>query len=212
MAYRKTYRRYRKRVRRTRRGGAFRNTRTYPNIVSRMTYRPNQLSLVRRYDHFTLGGIDATPKTFGTMFFNLGQCPGASELTALFDRYKINGAAIRFILKTNPDIASTTYKGQNVRIFHAFDGTGGNAPTTEDAMRQYSGLRETNLSSDRSVGRWHFVKPKALIANTFSILKWIPCSVSNQAHYGIQYMVDNLFAGVYVIAECKLYLQLKNVV
>lgn len=203
---------YRRRATRRRRSAV--KQRVYNRRLPYMSfvkYRPSMLSLTRTFDKTAIGGLTGAPDQLGSFSFTLSEIPGTTELQNLFDRYCVRGIAFRWTLRFNPDIVGTTL-GSNVRVYDAIDVTGGTAPTTLNDLRQYTGVRETVLSSSRTNSSWRFFRPKALIANTFSVLKWIPTAVPAQPHFGIQYCVNNLAQNAVVIPEFKMYLQLKNVV
>lgn len=151
----------------------------------------------------TFGNIvtgSATSDTFGYQFgaamnFTLNSTDGASELTSLYDRYKISGVKIKIIPLSNVSGVGGLAFLPEVMVCPDYDDA--TAPT-EAQMRQ-RGAKCLRLDRVRSF----FIKPKVagMLYQTgspatpgYSVVKggYINCSYPDVQHYGLKMFFKNV--------------------
>lgn len=166
----------------------------------------------RYYEPTAIAGSDSTPQGGLAYTFKLNDLTNVAEFTSLFAAYKITGVAYRWVLKTNPDITATTFKGQNVRVLFANDHNDATIPTSDNTLKEFGNCQEVWLSSAKPASRWYFQRPRVEIANIGQMRTWIDTGgAPGQPHYGLKAYWTNMFAGVYLVPEFRYYLAFKQV-
>lgn len=159
--------------------------------------------------------------------FTLSDVRNSSELTALYDQYKITGVKVTFQLLNNPDannqlVSTTTTNATNFypKLFVSRDYDDLGLETAND-------LRERNTTQVRilrpnSVCSF-FVRPAVrnqlyldgvTAANSPMWGQWLDCSSNTVPHYGMKFALD--FMGVttvqdmFIRVEKTYYIQFKN--
>lgn len=194
------------------------------NIVRRRGTKPGVLKVMRWSSrdatnncHLLLQGSDAAPDQMTSTTFQFGDVAGSSELTALFDNYVIDRVLYRWVITRNPDWASTTAnRGWSTRVFWTHDFNSSLVPTQAQIF-QRAGLREVYLNSDRLQTRWYSLKPSVLVKIYENALggesynpkwrQWIDTSETACPHYGILAGYQNLYAGLNLRLEAKIYMR-----
>lgn len=170
--------------------------------------------------HVLLTGTDAAPDQQATTIFTLGDVAGASEITALFDNYKITKVQYRWVITRNPDWNNTTAnRGWSVRVAWAHD-FNDQVVIPQALLFQRAGLKEVYLNSDRLQSRWYSIRP-AILVNQYESLtstsygpkwrQWIDTSETATPHYGIKYAYQNLYAGTNLRLEAKIFMECKGI-
>lgn len=150
----------------------------------------------------------------GALIGQLNQVPGYTEFTSLFDQYKI--VALKMRLSPRANSAEIGTNQGLVKVFTALDYDGGTAPSVIADVLQNETLKITKSNKDHV----RYFKPK-FNASTTAVTGtgqqpttgWLDCSNVTVAHHGLQYVIQQLPAGVqswdiYV----TYYLAFKNVV
>lgn len=184
------------------------------NVHSYKRYAPTQTLSVS-------SGVYADTKVF-----TLSDVSGSSELTALYDSYKITGVKLMFRLNTNPD--SNTLPGS---------GTQANTTNTYPSMwysRDYdnSDAEGITVLQQRNTAKSFVLKPDKVYsiflrpalrnqlyldgtssAHSSVWNQWLDCSTTTTPHYGLKYAFDpnGANSNAWVIRiECIYYLKFKN--
>lgn len=176
---------------------------------------PNPIHYFKRtafYSGYLSGST--TADVGGALIGQLSQVPGYTEFTSLFDQYKIMG--LRFRLSPRANSAEVGTNQGIVKVFTAIDYDGGTAPTVIADILQNESLKISK--STRDVVR--YFKPRfnattsALVGTgNMNTRGWLDCSNATVAHNSLQFVIQQLPAGVqswdvYV----TYYLAFKNVV
>lgn len=220
-------RRYRKRrapkrkAYRKRRGGAVKRLNTsnqgYMNINRKIDalaiLTGGQVGTVTTVDPtgtcLTLGVPTATPGaltgTYDVPFslkFRLDQLSGNSELTALFDSYKINGVKVKMAQFYNT--SSVTSVG--LPWLEHFNDHDNSIPEVVAQVRQRMGVKSKYYSATKQVVSM-YCKPKpsqALYSNisqgivpgaSYKVNPWLDCSFPTIEHYSIKGIIHNMWLG-----------------
>lgn len=204
-----------------RRGGAVRrlNTRSqgYMNLNRKLDalaiLTGGQVGTVTAIDPtatcITLGVPTATPGaltgTFDVPFsmkFRLDQLSGASELTALFDNYKINGVKVKMAQFYN----SSSVTSVGLPWLETFNDHDNSIPEVVAQVRQRMGVKSTYYSATKQVATL-YCKPKpsqALYSNisqgivpgaSYKTNPWLDCSFPTIEHYSIKGIIHNMWLG-----------------
>lgn len=170
--------------------------------------------------HILLQGSDAAPDQTGTTTFQLADTAAASELTALFDNYKITKVLYRWVVTRNPDWNSTTAnRGWSIRVAWAHD-FNDQIVISQAQLFQRAGLKEVYLNSDRLQSKWFSIRPAVLVQQYESAVstsygpkwsQWIDTAETATPHYGIKYAYQNLYAGTNLRLEAKVYMECKGI-
>ena len=167
--------------------------------------------------HVLLTGSDTAPDQVTSTTFMLGDVAGASELTALFDNYVIDKVLYRWVVTRNPEWATTTAnRGWSTRVFWCHD-FNSSIVLSQAQLFQRAGLREVYLNSDRLQSKWYSLKPAVLVKLYENSLggesyspkwrQWIDTSETACPHYGILAGYQNLYAGLNLRLEAKIYMR-----
>lgn len=214
MVYRKTFRKKRtgrkpRRMYRKRRMG------NKPGTIKLVRWSSKQTSNV----HEVLTGNDTLSSGTGATFFQLTNVNGYSELVSLFDNYRVTKVQYRWVCTRSPEQATTAgNKGLYPRInwTHDFNDS---STISRDLIYQRANMKEAYFTSDRQKSRWYTLKPSILATmyesgatNAYSP-KWRQWIDTNDTspHYGIKWAYDQLYAGVNVNMEAKIFLECKGI-
>lgn len=150
----------------------------------------NQIGLQTPQFETTLAGGGA-PYRFGAVaYFKMSNCLQYSELTALYDRYKIAGIKWRIIPLSN--VASVNGQGVIPTMVYHVDYDDALTPTSDADVRVKAGAKEVRLDKPRSI----YFKPKvaqsilgASAGTAYSVPKnapYINMSYPDVPHYGLK--------------------------
>lgn len=145
--------------------------------------------------------------------FNLAQIAAYSEITNLFDWYRISGVKLTFMpLQSEASIASS-WAGIPTMVY-VKDFNDASAPTSQTDLMQYPGVRTMRLSRPISI----YIKPRCsqAVGGTTVIAKaegkngqWIDTSAVDVIHYGVKASILNN-APFRCLVFLKLYVEAKN--
>lgn len=152
--------------------------------------------------------------------FALSDTQGSTELTNLFDSFRITKIQYRWVLTRTPDWATTsTLRGYSVRVTWCHD-FNSSSPITRAAQYQRANLREEMLSVDKPETKWYTLKPAVLgqmwesaVATSYSPKwkQWLDTGDSATPHYGILGTYSELNAGLALRLEAKLFMEFKGI-
>lgn len=128
--------------------------------------------------------------------FNLNQIPAASELTSLYDQYKIMGIRVNVQPLLTEGIASVVSGSAAIYGYPKFssviDYDDSTTPASEDVLLQYGSLKQTPAFKEHK----RFFRPKvrlggldagAVVNPTVSSkAQWIDVGYPNVPHYGVK--------------------------
>lgn len=165
------------------------NKRRPPNWKSGDNSNANErLHYVKRtVDYGTLLGDNINP-SYGTYNFSINDVPNYTELTALYDQYKICGVRFRLFPKqtqcTSLDLAT---QPRNARILTAIDYTDSTSPISISEVREFETCKVDSIL-DR-VER--YVKhPKYVLSSNIVTDDWCPTSNTTVNWLGIKYAIE----------------------
>ena len=189
MAYRRTYKRRRPTIRRSRRAMYRRRL--------RLSRRP-RLSALRTYHFkrtFTLSPISTgTSPVFGAYAFSISDLPNYTEFTALFDQYRINKLVVRYVPNHNSSEVGATKALMEFNSVLDFNDQV--APTALTQLYEYANWRMTRGNAIHT--RVFTPAVLSLVATTSAIAyqgdqskwkQWLATSQTDIEHYGIKYAI-----------------------
>lgn len=155
-----------------------------------------------------------TSDTGGALIGQLNQVPGYTEFTSLFDQYKIMAMKIR--LSPRADSAEIGTNQGLIKVFTAIDYDGGTAPTNIAGILQNESLKVSKANRDHV----RYFRPRYNVNTTAvagtgykSTRGWLDCDNASVAHHGLQFVIQQLPAGVQSWdIVVTYYLAFKNVV
>lgn len=186
----------------------------------RYTRFSRALNTVKDIHYFTRGSADGqfsnitggvgTQQNFAWTF-SLGQTLGYTELTSLFDRYKITKVQLKFFLKTSPD-AQTGSVAVYPRMWWCPD-YDDNGTENIDTLRQRKQTRSTMLKPNRPITI--NVRPATLTmlyngaTTAYGSLRnrWCDCTYTNIPHYGLKLAIEDGVGQNWIVeVEAKFFL------
>lgn len=142
-------------------------------------------------------GINTPTLTSTT--FSLGQLPGISDFTSLFDKYKITYVKMMMKLVVDPS-AQNANVSHYPTLYYCPDYDDNLTPASINDLREYGRTRMAVLRPDRYVTIR--IKPAVLqeyfisagqtsVASKWN--QWVDMARTDIPHYGLKYAIDNLF-------------------
>lgn len=141
----------------------------------------------------------ATVQFGGAMRFMLKSVIESSDLTQLFDRYKIKGVKLKFLYQSNlANSDSTTGTNALPIMSYSFDGDDDTNPTsyTDLARKQYTKQKILNGNYFFSI----YLKPRVTkevyrtaLTTGYTSEKacWLDCNNDDIAHFGLKLWINN---------------------
>lgn len=132
--------------------------------------------------------------------FQLNAVQDHTDITQLFDRYKIVGIKLKFLFQHN--VASVSGNSCLPVMYHAFDADDANVPTSaNDVMvkaycktRILNGNREFSVYYKPRISKEIFQGPFAGPGYSTEKAAWLDCNSSAIPHYGFKAWIDNWLA------------------
>lgn len=151
------------------------------------TIKNPELNQVIKFVRTVEGAFDITTtglvSNFGVFNFSLNDLPGYTELTALFDLYKIEAIEIEWTPEyTELTDAAPVSNAVNVYFNSAID-PAGNTPTSVDDVLQYRTLHSSSITKHH---KRRFV-PAYLADGIMPVSSYISCASPSTNLYGIVY-------------------------
>lgn len=206
-----------KRTRATQGRRAYKKRRTSVRRRSRRSV--NTLTTTRFVIRDTIAGSDVIPGNVKGYSFALSDVPASGEFTALFDQYRINKVQYRFVLRRDPDHATTTNnRGYLFRCMFVVDQDDATAPSNFAELQQYPRAREIWLNDNKPVSRWYSLTPTVVqaiyngVANAYvpKSKQWVDVTYPSVPMYGLKMVYDQLYAGTDVFVEARYNMSFKN--
>lgn len=171
--------------------------------------------------HNTNQGSDTVTEAVGAATFQLSDLTNYTELTSVFDQYRLVKVLYRWVITKNTDwVTTAANRGFPVRILWAHDFNDSTPPTTTDMM-QRAGMREIYMHGDeKPASRWYTLNPAMLVVGYESSTnssytpkwrQWIDISSYSTPHYGLKWYAANLYAGLSLRLEAKCVYEFKGV-
>lgn len=222
MPYKKTYKRKRP-VKKTykRRFNIPRRRMTMPKSGFLRTIRCFNLNTTFNC-HALYEGNDTINFIETTAQFRLSDLPNYTELTNLFDNYRIVKVMYRWVLFRNVNADSVTLSARgvypNLMWIHDFNDS---SSVGRAQMMTNANMRELYLSDQRPATKWYSIRPSTL-STTFETgigapgyspkwRQWLDTTDANVPHYGIKLNINQLFTNMVVKLETKYILEFKGV-
>lgn len=170
--------------------------------------------------HLSLIGNDAIFSGNSTTTFTLFDTNAYTELVNLFDNYRITRVLYRWIVSRNPDQATSAgNKGIYPRLVWTHDFNDA-ISIGRDAIYQRANMKEVYFTDNYQRTRWYSLKPSTLTqvyesststAYSPKWLQWLDTNDSQTPHYGIKYAWDQLFTGINLRLEAKIFIECKGI-
>lgn len=183
-----------------------------------ITAKRQPIHAFTRQVQFSFTGAVANP-AYGVLTYGLNALPNYTELTALFDQYRITFIKHIWQLNLSPE-AQAAASSQYPRLYTFNDFTDTTTPTTLDEFRERQRTKIRMLHPAKPVVTT--VRPavsteifKALGGVAVNAPKWklwLPCESADINHIGTKYALENFTNTNYTITlTMKYYIQTKMV-
>lgn len=170
--------------------------------------------------HQQINGNDVTPFLDAATTFGLNSVVANSELTALYDNFRITLVKYRWVITRNPDqIATTANKGIYPRLVWCHD-FNDQQNVSRNILYQRSNMREVFFNDQYQKTKWYTLRPSTLTQMYESAVAtaykptwgaWLDTSDVATPHYGIKYSITDLYGGVNIRLEAKIYMEFKGI-
>lgn len=158
--------------------------RTMP--AKKKTAEPKIHAFKRTYDGgdtiVTTDGINPTLSAFN---FSMNDMPGYTELTAMYDFYKVTGVLVRVMpyKQTDSNSVGSTNNSFNGPIFYAIDRSDGTAPTTVGEVLEFSDHKIANVFNGFTC---YIPNPKFSDATSAERSGWVATSNPSLNWFGLK--------------------------
>ena len=141
----------------------------------------------RTYNYGSISTAAATPTLTGWNF-SMNDMPGYTELTALFDYYKLTGVLFKMIpyQQTMSNSVGTVNNSLNAPIFYAVDYSDDTAPTSPEAVLEYNDHKISTTYQGFSI---YIPNPKFADATSAERGGWVATSNPSLNWYGLKYAI-----------------------
>ena len=179
------------------------------NAVAMYKQPTNPIRFIKRHADIGVRNGDSITNSYYGESFTLNQVPGYTELTTLYDQYKINAIELTWYPR-NTEITPFTTAPNNARILIRTDYSDATAPTSLNVIREYENCKVFGFSEKFT---WYIDKPKILDSSSSNRTAWIATTDVTQKHYGIKFAMEPFGAGGQYgwAVEACFYLAFKNV-
>lgn len=139
------------------------------------------------------------------MLFRLSDVEQVSDLTSLFDDYKISGVKVKIHWHNNNSLAQPGW-GERPSVLYAVDDDDAALPSTESVLRQKNNVKQFTFGGNKPLTL--YIKPRASTAlysagsstaytgyGPASRGQWIDCASSSVEHYGLKMWFRNINFG-----------------
>lgn len=170
--------------------------------------------------HTQLVGSDTTPSLDAATTFTLSSVVASGELTALYDNYRITLIKYRWVITRNPDAATgASNKGIYPRLVWCHD-FNDQTNVSRNIIYQRANMREVFFNDNYQKTKWYTLKPSTLTTIYETAVSsaykptwgtWLDTGDASTPHYGIKYSYSELYAGVNLRLEAKIYMEFKGI-
>lgn len=181
------------------------STRPYTAKPAYKKAAPNPLNTIHKFKRSFDAGLASlvtTPAVFTGVGFNfsLTDLPNYTELTALYDFYKITGVRFRAIPyeQTEGTSTSAVTNARNAPIFYAVDRSDSTAPTNSGDILQYNDHKISNFFRGFDI---YISNPCYADATSSQRNDWVATSSPNVDWYGLKVGIPGtgVSANLYVV-------------
>lgn len=166
--------------------------------------RQNPYRIVHRFKRTYNQGLLATSaltNTLQSFNFSMNDMPGFSELTTLYDEYRLTGVRFRLLpyLQTESNSVGTVNNVRNAPIFYAIDRTDSTTPATLDDVLEYQDHQISSMYRGIDV---YIKSPKFADATNATRGGWVSTSNSTLNWFGLKVAIPptEVAASLYIIA------------
>ena len=185
------------------------------NMSREMTpYNNNRVHFVKRHADYTTLAVSNTSGANAGYTFRLNNVPGYTELTGLYDQYKICGVKVTFNppVTQRTNISTVDNPDASARFLSAIDYNDSTAPTSGDDVRQYENCKVTTFHEKHTR---YIDKPKFVNTSGQTVSDWMSTANATTIWYGLKVWVDptnqtSTLSSSYTV-ECVFYLCFKNI-
>lgn len=187
-------------------------------FVSRAAPRRTRLTpmdlrpfMTKRFVGAKLVVVGSGSTQVGSVTFALNDVSNASDITNLFNRFRIAGIQYRWVVTLDPMIATTkTYP----RVTWANDYDDSDPPSTV-GISEYPRMKEYYAGDSRQTSKWYFFRPSYLTVAYESLTAsayrptWkgmLDTQSPATPFYGIKWSAENLQVGVNLSLQCRYYI------
>lgn len=171
--------------------------------------------------HLQLLGDDTLPNQAGITTFALNNLSGVGEIQSLFDNYRITKVLYRWVLTRDPsaDAVTTANRGLFPRINWVHDFNDGTS-ISRSQMYQHANMKEVFLNENFQKTRWYPLNPACVVKLFETTLndsysskwrQWIDTAEAATPHYGLKYVVDQLYSNMSLRLEAKIMVECKGI-
>lgn len=173
--------------------------------------KQNPYRIIHRFKRTYNQGVIVTAaltNTLQSFNFSVNDMPGYTELTTLYDEYKLTGIRFRLLpyMQTESNSVGTVNNARNAPIFYAIDRSDSTTPTTVDDVLEYQDHQVSNVYSGIDV---YIKNPK--FADATSALRggWVSTTNTTLNWFGLKLAIPptetatSLYAVVTYYVACK---------
>jgi len=144
--------------------------------------------LVKRHADLGVISVNNVTGNWGAYTFRLNQVAGYSELTAMYDRYKINAVEMIFYPRVSMiDSLATVDRPGPARFLTAIDYTDATPPTTFNEVREYETCECTVIYEKHTR---YIPYPKIVDSSSSTRSSYVSTGSPSTAHYGLKYAIE----------------------
>ena len=170
----------------------------------------NRIYYVKRHVSFGNITLSNTAITQIAFSFRLADVPASSELTNLYDQYKICGVECKFYPKQTTSTNTTAIGADPVSFVTAVDYTDSSA-LSPDQLREYDSCKISCIFDTHTV----YIKHPKCQLNTGQITDdWVATSSPTLSWFGLKAAsaaTNNSLPAFFYNMECKYYMCFKNI-
>lgn len=193
-----------------------------PSKRSRSRSSKGRLSVARVLREYRKGHLHSFVRTFnagsaaaggGEGAYTINSLPSATEITNLFDQYRIRGFKLTWV-PTQSVLEMGTAAQAIPRLTYVIDQDGGGgSPINENELLEYGNAKIVNLDKPYSV----FYRPRALLyagaSGGFNTLAprdaWIDMNSASLPHYGIRTWMSTIPSNMTITLYVRIYFECK---
>lgn len=141
--------------------------------------------------------------------FSMNDMPGYTELTSLYDFYRLRAVKVKVIpyFQTMSNSVLSTNNARNVPIFYAVDRSDSNAPSTVDEVLEYNDHKISNLYNGFSC---YIPNPKFADATSAVRGGWVATTNATLNYFGLKVSMPSPGQAVKCYIVLTYYVQCKD--
>ena len=151
---------------------------------------------------------DGVNPTYMGVNFSMNDVPGYTELTTLFDFYKVTGVLVRVMpyKQTNSNSVGSTNNSYNPPIFYAVDTSDNTSPTAVNQVLEYNDHKVASVWTGFKV----FIRPK--FSDLTSAIRdgWVATSNTSLDWYGLKIAIPAAGSATSFYVTMTYYIKCKD--